>query len=161
MASAVKSAYGNNNQTITITLASLASAGQRQSTVVDNTSNLFLDALVTVKSKSNASGVSATGYLNVYAFGTTDGGTNYADGAGASDAGITLPSPPNMKLIGQVTMNANATTYTSEPMSVAAAFGGDLPDHWGITVENLSGATLDATGGNHLVDYQGQYANVG
>jgi hypothetical protein len=156
----IKEAFGTSNQSITITLASLANNGQRQSTVVDNSSNLFLDALVMLVLKSAAASTSATGYVNVYAFGTSDGGTNYSDAAGASDAAITLTSPPNMRLIGVINMVSNATTYRGGPFSVRAAFGGVLPDHWGIVVENKTGAALDATEGNHTKDYQGVYATV-
>jgi hypothetical protein len=153
----IKALYGSNNQAITCTLASLASNGQRSSLAVDNTTNLFLDALVQVGIKSNATGVAATGTVNVYAYGTADGGTTYPEGAG-TDAGVTLTVPPNARLIGVLNVVAVATTYKSEPMSVAAAFGGVLPDHWGIIVENKSGAALDSTEGNHLKIYQGVQA---
>src|SRR4051794_15534221 len=119
----IKSAYGSSNQSITCTLASLANAAARASTAVDNTSNLFLDALVTVKVKSGASSTSATGTVNVYAYGTADGGSSYPEGITGTDAGATLTSPANVKLIGVLNVVANATTYQSEPMSVAAAFG--------------------------------------
>lgn len=45
-------------------------------------------------------------------------------------------------------------------MSVAVAFGGVMPDHWGIDIENQSGGTLDATGSNHAALYQGIKAEV-
>ncbi len=154
MSTTFKSQYGSNNQAITCTITSLANNGQRSSAAVDNTSNLYLDALVQVIIKSNASGTSATGYVNVYAYGTADGGTSYPDGTG-SDAGVTLTSPPNLRLIGVINVVANATTYKSEPMSVAAAFGGILPDHWGIVIENKTAATLDASVGSAF--YQGIY----
>ena len=158
MAADIKTKYGTANQAITCTLASLGSASARASTAVDNTTNLFLDALVMVQVKSGASGVSATGYVNVYAYGTADGGTTYSDGATGTDAAITLTVPPNARLIGVLNVVANATTYKSGPFSVAAAFGGVLPDHWGIIVENKSGAALDATEGNHAKFYQGVLA---
>lgn len=156
----IKSKFGSQNQTITLTIASLANNGQRESSVIDNTSNLFLDALVQLKIKSAAASTSSTGVVNVYAYGTVDGGTTYSDSATGSDAGITLTSPPNMRLIGVVNVVANSTTYKSHPMSVAAAFGGVLPDKWGIVIENKTGATLDATAGNHAAIYQGIYAQT-
>lgn len=154
MAADIKLKYGTSAQVITITVASLANAGARSGLAVDNTTNLFIDALVQLALKSPASATSATGYVNVYAYGTTDGGTTYAEGAG-TDAGVTLTAPPNVRLIGVINMVANAVTYKSEPFSVAQAFGGILPAKWGIIVENKSGGTLDTTGGNHLVQYQG------
>lgn len=156
----IKQRFGTTNQTITLTIASLANNGQRESTVIDNTTNLFLDALVQLKIKSPAASTSSTGYVNVYAYGTSDDGTNYGDGATGTDAAITLTSPPNLRLIGVINIVANATTYKSNPMSVAAAFGGILPAKWGIVIENKTGGTLDATGGNHAAFYQGVLAQV-
>lgn len=155
MAGDIKAKYGPSNQAITITLASLASGSARASTAVDNSSNVFEDALVSLKIKSGASGVSASGSVLVYAYGTTDGGTTYTDGATGSDAAITLTVPPNAILIGVINVVANGTTYYGGPFSVANAFGGKLPDHWGIIVANNTGSALDSTEGNHAKTYQG------
>ena len=108
----IKSKYGSNNQAITCTFTSLANNGQRSSAALDNSSNLFLDALVSVKVKTNASGTLATGYVNVYAYATTDGGTTYGGGEAnmGTDAGVTLASPPNLVLIGTINAVANSTT---------------------------------------------------
>ncbi len=154
MAGNITAKYGTNNQTITCTLASLTNNSARSSAAVDNTSNLFLDVLVMLQIKSGASSTASTGAVNVYAYGTVDGGTTYTEGAG-TDAGITLTVPPNARLIGVINVVANATTYKAGPFSVAAAFGGVLPDHWGIIVENKTGGTLDSTEGSHLKLYQG------
>lgn len=159
MAGNLLAKYGTSNQTLTLTIASLANNGARQSTAVDNSSNLFLDALVFLKIKSGAASTVATGYVNVYAVGSVDGGTTYTENAGASDAGITLTAPPNARLIGTINVVANAVTYYGGPMSVAQAFGGMLPDHWGIIIENKTGGTLDTTGGNHSAIYQGVYGS--
>jgi len=140
----IKTQYGNSNQAVTLTLAGLANSGARSSTYRDNASDLFIDALVSLQVKTGWTGVAATGYLNVYAYATTDGGTTYTDGATGSDAGITLPSMPNARLVGIITAGANNTTYKSGPFSVAAAFGGVLPERWGIIVENKTGAALSA-----------------
>lgn len=154
----VKAFYGTSNQSITCTLTSLANGGQQGSAAIDNTSNLFLDAFVQVKVKSNAAGTAATGVVNVYAYGTADGGTDYSDSVSGTNASQTLTSPPNLKLIGIINVVADAVTYVGGPFSVAAAFGGALPDHWGIVVENKTGATLDASVGNAW--YQGLQQSV-
>lgn len=148
--------YGTNGQTITITLASLANAGQRESTAIDNTTNKYLDALVMLKMKTHASSAS-TGdkAIYVYAYGTVDNGTTYTDTATGSDAAITLTSPPNMRLLGVINAPTAATTYKGGPWSVAAVFGGILPAKWGIVVENKTGFSLDATGGSFVAQYQG------
>ncbi len=155
MAGNIETKYGTSNQAITCTFTSLANAAARQSTVVDNTTNVFLDALVAIKVKSGASSTAATGVVNVYAYGTADGGTTYTESASGSDASITLTVPTNLKLIGRVNVVANATTYNAGPFSVAAGFNGVMPDHWGIVVENQSGGTLDASVGAAV--YQGNY----
>lgn len=164
MASDVKLKYGAQNQAITCSLApggtGLANNGARESTVIDNTTNCFIDALVQVQIKSGGSGTAATGYVNVYAYGTVDGGTTYSDGCSGSDNAVTLTAPTNLRLIGVVNVVANGTTYKSSPMSVAAAFGGVLPDKWGIVIENKTGGALDTTEGNHKKLYQGVYAQT-
>ena len=142
----VKNQYSGSGSTFTCTCASLANSASRASAVVDNTSNLAVDAVVQVAFKTGASGVSATGLIDVYVYGTVDGGTTYGDSATGSDAAITLPSPPNSALLVSLTANANATTYKSNPMAVAQAFGGVLPEKWGIIVSNLTGAALEAVG---------------
>ena len=153
--SIIKSYYGSNGQAITVTLASLTNGSARASTVVDNTTNLFLDALVFLNVKTGASGTGATGHVDIYTYGTVDGGTNYTENASGSDSSITLVSPSNARLIGIVNAVANAVTYKGGPFSVAAAFGGVLPDHWGLIIVNSSGGTLDGTEASHLKVYQG------
>lgn len=144
-----------NNQSITISLASLANGSYQQSAAVDNTSNLYFDAGVELAIKTGASGVSATGSINVYAYGSANGGSNYTDGCSGSNASFTPTSPTNLKLIGVINAVANATTYTGGPFSVASAFG-YLPGKWGVVVCNNSGAALDSTEGNHLKFFEGQ-----
>lgn len=157
--STVKNVYGTSNQSITCTITSLANNGQRSSAAIDNTTNLFLDALVVVKVKTSASALT-TPVVNVYAYGTADGGTTYGGGEAnmGTDAGVTLTSPPNIRLIGVINCPAISTTYVLNVSSVAAAFGGTLPDHWGIVVENKTGQTLDASVGSAW--YQGIQAQV-
>lgn len=153
---AIKINYGTEAQAVTITLSSLATSSARQSVPVDNTSNVFLDALVMAKIVSSTAGTAATGYVNVYAFGTVNSTTPlYTDGATTSDAAITMTSPPNMRLIGVLNVVATASTYIGGPWSVAPAFGGVLPSHWGVVVENKSGGNLDSTATAHGVYYQG------
>ncbi len=164
-ASTVKSAYGTSNQTITITLASLGTSATvcRASTAVDNTSNLFLDALVA--GFVDVGTVSGNKQVSVYAYGTADGGTTYSGFNGSntitgSDAGYTLAVPTDLKLIGVLGVPTNSVKMGFGPYSVAQAFGGNLPDHWGIVVCNDSGASLSATAGNNKAWYQGVQASI-
>ncbi len=151
--------YGTNGQAITCSLApggtGLANGSSRQSTVIDNTSNLFIDAFVSITIKSGASGTSSTGTVSVYFYGTVDGGSNYTDACTGSDASFTPTSPTNLR--GPYVMNvvANAVSYNGGPWSVASFFGGTLPAKWGIVITNNSGAALDTTEANHIKKYQG------
>lgn len=157
MAGNITQKLGTTNQTITCTLASLTNGSVRGAASVDNRTNLFQDVLVQIKIKSGASSTASTGVVNIYAAGTVDDGTTWPDTYTGADAGITLTSPTNLRLIGQLNVVANATTYSSEPLSIAAAFGGIMPAEWGIIIENKSGGTLDSTEGNHAKLYQGIY----
>ena len=161
MAGNILNKYGTNNQGITITLNTLASSTVfvgRASTAIDNTTNLFQDALVVLKVKTAGSLV-APAFVTVYAYGTVDGGTTYTEAATGTDAGLTLTNPPNARIIGVISTPVTATTYIAGPWSVAAAFGGVLPDHWGIVVVNTSGAAFDTTEGNFSKTFQGVFSS--
>lgn len=151
--STAKPLYGTSGVAITCTLASLAAASYRQSAVVDNTTNLFEDALVQVTLKTTAS---AGATLSVYVYATDDGGTTYSNGASGSDAAFTpgTNDAANMKLLFTFVVGATQQ-YVSPLLSVAALFGGRLPAKWGLIVFNNSGQALDATAGNHKLQYQG------
>lgn len=150
--------YGSSGQTLTCAINSLASDTSgaitgRESTVVDNSTTKYLDALVSPTIAANSSGVSATGYVDLYAYGSVDGGSNYSDGAAGSDGSLTLTDPPNMRLLGRVNVVANSGTYKGGPFSVASCFGGVLPERWGVFVHNASGAALSGSGNS--IKWQG------
>lgn len=152
--STIRIQYGTANQTITITLTSLANAAAREATALDFSSLKPLDVLIQFKTKTGA-GSASTGYLNVYAAGSADGGTTYGDNvAGTGDDVVTLVAPPNITPIGRLSVPAASTAYKSRAFSLAAAFGGVIPDHVVIVIENQSGAALNATGSDHGVWYQ-------
>ena len=155
----VKNAYGSAGQAITITLASLADGAIRQSTAVDNSTNLFMDALVMVKIKTAASGVDSNGVVRIYVYATVDGGSSYSGECTGTDS--SLSTARNLSLLGVMTANAVSTTFYSPVYSVASVCNGTLPQKWGIVIENGTGAAFDGTGGNHSVQYHGVYATVG
>ena len=145
---------------LTITLASLASSASsagvgRQSTAVDNTTNLYIDAHVGGKITTGTT--TANTLLEILAFASYDG-TTYTAGAGATDASLTL-IPVNRFLLKPLQYifipDTTSRTYTWGPVSVAQAFGGTLPQKWGVFILNSSGAALNATAGNHEVKYTG------
>jgi hypothetical protein len=157
MAGNLQSNYGASGQSITVSIAGLVNGNARASTAVDDSANFYFDELVSVAVKSGASATLASGYVNVYAYASVDGGTTYTEGATGSDAAITLTNPPNAIRIGSINVVANATTYYGGPFSIAQAFGGTLPPKWGIIIENQSGGTLDVTETNHIKKHQGVY----
>jgi hypothetical protein len=138
--------------TITCTLASLTNGSARESTAIDNGTNKYLDALLRVLTKGQASG---TLVLEIYAYGSVESSSPvYTDSATGSDAAFTAANIKNARFVGVVTMNTT-TAVVGGPFSVAAAFGGVLPIKWGLIFKNSSGATLSTTGGDHVIKYAG------
>lgn len=156
----LKAKYVGANTAITCDPSSLADGGARASTVVDNSTNLYIDAQVAGKIKSGGSALT-TGTATIYAYGSADGGTTYTDTATGTDATVTLAVPTNAIPIGVINVVASTTTYKFGPFSVAKAFGGVLPQKWGIIVVNNAGAALDATAGSFSFFFTGiQFQSV-
>jgi hypothetical protein len=139
----VKPSYPANTVTITITLASLTNGSIATSSAIDNTANFYGTIGIAGKFKTGASGVSATGTITIAIAASADAGSNY-------------PAFANAQLVTVLQANANATTYVLGWQSVAALFGGVLPSHFEILVQNNTGATLDATAGNHGMWYEAE-----
>lgn len=145
----IKTKYGANNQAITITLVGLADDGLRESLIVDNSVNLFFDVLVQLKINTGNVGAPA-GDKNVlvYAYGSADGGTTNSGGATGADAaygGVAGQLITNCPLLGIVSVDAQNETFESDVFSVASAFGGVMPQKWGIIVMNQIGQVLGAS----------------
>jgi hypothetical protein len=126
-----------NSNTITITLSSLATAGTATSSAIDNSTNKFLSANVTVKVKTGAASTSATGSWSVFVARSADGGSTYDDGKA---------------FIGAISTIANATTYIS---TFSTESIGPLGSHWKLVVVNNGGGTSDTTAGNHSAVFAG------
>ena len=154
----IKVAYGTSTP-FTITLASLSNSATsaRESTAVDNSSDLFVDAMAQLKVTLSSGSPANDKAVYVYGYGSEDG-TTYTDNATGTDAAVILRAPTAMRLIGVVpTPDAGSLTYESQPMSVAAAFGGVLPRKWGIVVRNYSGLALSASTSDNAASYTGVY----
>lgn len=125
------------------------------SNAIDNTTNLYLDALVHVElaAVNTAPGGSKAIYLFAYAL--VDGGAAAYTGTGGaavpSGAEATMVFPAvttlgiDMPLLGVIPYPVQNIAINAGPFSVAKCFGGILPPKWGIGMVNDSGMTLNVT----------------
>ncbi len=157
--STFKQALGAASQGITVTLAGLTQASARESTAIDNTTNLYLDAIVYLAVVVPAGTPAVQKSVNVWFYGSEDG-TNYTTNATGSDAAVTMTTPTNLRGPFSIAVPAGGVTYKAVIPSVAAYFGGVLPPKWGIVVENQTNITLGATEGNFTKEYRGVYATL-
>ena len=131
--------------TFTQTLASLAHGSSRQSTILSNTTG-YPAALLYYRIKS---GGTAPTVGRAYHIHLIRGGTTIRDdGAGASDAAITIENAPQVGAI-IVTATANKNFYgifDTAPL-------GPLGSNWGTAVRNESGQALSSTEGDHYKGY--------
>lgn len=144
---------------LTITLASLASSAVgvgRQSTLVDNTTDLFLSLEIFLNIMVGTT-PTAQSLIYIYLIRQNNAGTPIADdSAGTTDAGITII---NAQLIGVIAVPAT-TSNTPYKKSIDVTFTGVIPAKWGIAVVNASGVALNATGGNQVASFTGYKATV-
>lgn len=159
MANDVKLNY-RTRVTLTITLGSLADdatnllAG-RQTTVVDNTSNLYTGFQLSGQIKVGTSPTSGN-TIEIWAFALlNDTGPVYPDTLGASNAGVTLTSTnvKNAAIFPVKTITVDGTTdrvYSFGPISLEDIFG-FVPDKFGFVVINGSGVALNASGHSMLL----------
>jgi hypothetical protein len=139
----------DTNTAFTITLASLANATARQSTVINNSGNKY-GALVYVELMSGTTAPTASSTYEVYLIrsNTNSSPTYRSDNAGASDAAITIE---NAKCLGVITLTATSNKVFYGEFDTSPL--GPLGPEWGIAIRNSSGQTIHATEGNHMTGY--------
>ncbi len=152
---------------VTITLASLASdtnllAG-RESTALDNSSNLYLDYLVSGKITTGTSPTTARS-IQVFAVGSSDG-TTWPDVFDGTDSTETITSANHKNSICRfiaemATDNTSDRVYHFGPVSLASAFGGVLPVKVVFFVVHNTAVALNSTAGNHQIRIQPYYETV-
>ena len=135
--------------TFTCTLASLATATSRQSTMINNSSN-HPAAIITMKIKSGSVAPTAGTTYDIFLLRGDDASssTYRTDGAGATDAAITIE---NALLLGSIVVTATTAKNFYGDFDTAPL--GPLGPEWGIAVRNNTGQSLDSTEGNHLKGY--------
>lgn len=141
----IKDAFSSVS-TFTLTLASLANSTVgvgRQSTLVDNTTNLYTSAIISLNIKVGTT-PTANSIIYIYLIRSNNDGTPIADdNAGTSDAGITIV---NASLLGTILV-PDATSNANYRKIFDTKFLGSLGPKWGIAVVNSSGAALNASEG--------------
>jgi len=156
--------YASTGTAITITMTSLADGGYRESAAVTNATNKYLDALVGGSIQVGA--VAADGTIEIYAYASADGGTTYSGGLAGTNETITWGTTPatssvngvsQLVLLGVLDVDTTDDNNDIEfgPYSIAAAFGGVLPEDWGLVVGNSTGTAFHATGTNNGLHYSG------
>lgn len=152
---------------VTITLASLASDTNlltgRESTAVDNSSNLYLDYLVSGKITTGTSPTTARS-IQVWAVGSWDG-TNWPDVFDGTDSAETITSANHKnsvcRFLAEMATDATSDrTYHFGPVSIASAFGGVLPKSFVVFVTHNTAVNLNSTAGNHQIRLQPYYETV-
>jgi hypothetical protein len=162
----LKLAYGTASD-VTITLASLASDTNlltgRESDVIDNTSLLVLDYLVSGKIAAGTSPTAARS-IEVWAVGSWDG-TNWPDVFDGTESAETITSADIKAsvcrfLAAMATANTTDRVYHFGPVSLASAFGGTLPPKVVLFITHSTGVALNSTSGNHQIRLQPVYQTI-
>ena len=151
----------------TITLASLASDANllqgRESSEVVNTSNLYLDYLISGKITTGTT-PTVSKVIEVWAIGSWDG-TNWPDVFDGTDSAETITSADIKnsvcRLVASMTVSATSNvTYPFGPVSLASLFGGVVPTKFVFFVTHSTVAALNATAGNQQIRIQPYYETV-
>lgn len=132
-------------------LATSATAGWK-SNAIDNSSNLYQDALVMVKLAAVNTAPANSKAIFLFAFSLIEGTSYGSTGDGTIDGSegtVTFPDvsalPVVAPLLGVIPYPAQNKAINSPAFSVAACFGGILPVKWCIGMVNHSGMTLNVT----------------
>lgn len=160
----------SSNTSITIGLATtpLASSSTfvagRESGEIDNTTNKYIDALVSGKVTVGTTPTANTQIL-VFVWGAeTSLGTTAIDTLDGTDSDETLTNTgvrDALRLAATINVPSATSnvTYNVLPFSVAALFG-QMPKFWGLFVSHNTGVALNSTAGNHAFEYVGVKLDV-
>ena len=162
----IKLVYGTAAD-VTCTLASLATSSTllvgRESAAVDNSSNLYLDYLVSGKITTGTS-PTASKSVQVWAVASWDGTTWPAGFSGSDAAGPTLIVENKNSALALVaaisTTSSSNITYHFTCKSIASLFGGFCPKKFSFFITHDTAVNLNSTGSNHQIRIQPVYQNV-
>lgn len=139
------------NTAITMDLANLGSSATfvagRESSQIDNTTNKFVDAIVSGQVSVGTTPTANT-QINVYVWGAdTSLATTALDVLDGTDSAETLTNVgirDALRLGASINVPANTSdvAYIVLPFSVASLFGGILPKFWGLFVAHNTAVNL-------------------
>lgn len=141
----------------------LADGAWFASGIIDNSSNLYIDAHVA--GQVQVKDVSADGSVDIYVAASFDG-TDFTAGVDqAGEGGVTWGTTGNTHVNGEfdLPLLASVSVDTTDdnqdvffgPFSVAQAFGGVMPQAWRIVIENNTGSELHTAGASNKIEYTG------
>ena len=162
----IKLAHGASAD-LTITLAALATSSTflagRESTVVSNATNLYLDYLMDGKVTTGTSPTTAKS-IRIYLYASIADTPAYPDVFDGTDSAETVSAAEVLNQLPLLwALGTNATdnqTYPALPKAVSLAFGGVIPQEWGAFVAHDTAVNLNATGGNHRLSVLPCYATA-
>ena len=140
-----------DSEDITISCASLGAGNGRSSAAIDNSTNEWGAALITLQLEANGTPSENT-VCNVYLVrDDDDSGTSIADddwdGTDAAFNGVR-----NAKLIGALSWDGTANYKARKTIDTGPA--GPLGKTWGIVIQNKTGVSLSSTETDHLKHYR-------
>jgi hypothetical protein len=152
MATVITITYADN-VTMTLDVSSLADSSTwtagRESTAVDNTSNMYVDAIVDNPDGLVANANTIGQEIRIYCWGQNDSAAtkNISTLAGTDAARtITVEALQALRLAAAIPALATGSlTYYFQPFSVAALFGGIMPKFWGLFVTHSMVSDFGAT----------------
>ena len=144
--------------TVSCSIASLASSStlSRGSFVIDNTTNLYDDALLAVSVKVSGTAMGQDKAVYVYLWGSEDGTLNEGSSLEnvGSDALVAVENPTSLK--GPLVISCPGTMRTYRAVtSVAQFWGGRIPRKWGFVIRNSTNQILSAVESEHTKSYTG------
>lgn len=149
---------------LTFGVASLASDANllagRESTAVDNTTNVDLDHVVSGFVTTGTTPTVST-VIEIWAYApykTASGTPTYPDVLDGTDSAETITSAnvkySMLRLVSTIVVdNTSNRSYYVAPVSIRNLFGA-MPKFWGLFLVHNTGVALNSTAGNHVFEYE-------
>jgi len=163
----IKIAYGSSGALTQTNLDGLASSASHiagwESAAIDNSSNLYLDYLISGKFQAESAGLSA-GEIRMYIVAELED-SSWPDVFDGTESAETVTDTEIRDAICKLgAISATDTTasrvYYLGPFSVASLFGGVCPRKFVVFVTQSTGAALETTGDPNQVYAKGVYASA-